>query len=423
MSFQVGDTIGDYQIMDVLGRGGMGKLFRVRNLISDRVDALKIIAPDLRADPDLADRFLREIKVHASLDHPNIAALRTALRVGDQFAMVMELVEGKDLEERLHEGRLDVRAAADIVDQVLSALAFAHARGVIHRDIKPANIMVTPAGLVKLTDFGIAHMAGDPRITATGIALGSLFYMSPEQISATPVDGRADLYSLGVTFYHMVTGRRPFEGDAGPAILAAQMMLMPKPPAEVDPGIPPAISATIMRALEKDPANRFQSAEEFQSVLRGQTDLAPKRTGSGAIPSFFDAALLARIESDLASAVGPIAKQLVLRAAQRAANVAELCRALAEQIPDPARRDAFLRAHEVKQSAAGATPAPGTASSLDPALIQLAKEKLAAYIGPIAGVMVDRRARRSGSREQFLEALAGEIASEADRRKFLASFR
>jgi eukaryotic-like serine/threonine-protein kinase len=276
---------------------------------------------------------------------------------------------------------------------------------------------------VKLTDFGIAHTTGDPRLTATGIALGSLFYMSPEQISAQPVDGRADLYSLGVTFYHMVTGRRPFDGEAGPAILAAQMMLQPAPPAEVNANVSPAISAAIMRAMEKEPANRFQSAEEFQAVLRGQAELAPKRTGSGAIPSFFDTATLARIESGLAVAVGPIARQLVLRTAQRAANVGELCRALAEQIPGKAEREAFLRSHEVKEGTGSVTPVPGAASTLDPALVQLAKEKLAPFIGPIANVVVERKARKAGTREQFFEALAAEIASEADRRKFLASFR
>ena len=171
------------------------------------------------------------------------------------------------------QGPIEAQAAVDLVDQVLSALAFAHARGVIHRDIKPANIIVTPAGMVKLTDFGIAQSAGDPRLTATGMALGSLYYMSPEQVSAQPVDGRADIYSLGVTFYHMVTGRRPFDGDSGPAILAAQMMLTPTPPAEVNPDVPAAVSAVIMRALEKEPARRFQTAGEFQSVLRGQAEL------------------------------------------------------------------------------------------------------------------------------------------------------
>jgi len=419
MNFQIGDIIGDYRIVDVLGRGGMGKIFRVRNLISDRVDALKIVAPDLGANAELADRFVREIKVHASLEHPNIAALRTALRVGDQFAMVMELVEGMDLEEKLRQGPIEARAAVDLVDQVLSALAFAHAHGVTHRDIKPANIIVTPAGVVKLTDFGIAQSAGDPRLTATGMALGSLYYMSPEQVSAGAVDGRADIYSLGVTFYHMVTGRRPFDGDNGPAILAAQIMRMPTPPAEVNPDVPAAISAMIMRALEKEPARRFQTAGEWQAVLRG----AASGGGSAAVPALFDAAALARIESDLAAAVGPIARQLVLRAAQHSSNMAELCRALAEQIPGSDDRRAFLRAHEIKEDTASRTPVPGAASVLDPSLLQLAKEKLAPYIGPIAGVVVNRTSRRTRTREEFFDALAAEIASEADRKKFLASFR
>ena len=380
MNFQIGDTVGDYRIVDFLGRGGMGRLFRVRNLISDRVDAMKVIAPDLRGSPELADRFLREIKVHASLEHPNIAALRTALRVGDQFAMVMELVEGMDLDEKLRQGPIEARAAVDLVEQVLSALAFAHARGVTHRDIKPANIIVTPAGIVKLTDFGIAQSAGDPRLTGTGMALGSLYYMSPEQVSAQPVDGRADIYSLGVTFYHMVTGRRPFDGESGPAILAAQLMRTPAPPAEVNPEVPAAVSAMIMRALEKDPGQRFQTAAEFQSALRGQVELPPRRagTGSGPAPAFLDAAALARIESDLAASVGPIARQLIIRTAQRCSNLAELCRALAEQIPGKPEREAFLRSHEIKEGTAGRTPLPGTAGAFDPALLQFAKEKLGA---------------------------------------------
>jgi serine/threonine-protein kinase len=154
----------------------------------------------------------------------------------------------------------------------------------------------------------------------------------------------------------------------------------------------------------------------------------PKRPGSGSIPSFFDAATLARIESDLAAVVGPIARQLVLRTAQRAANVGELCRALAQQIPSQMDREAFLRAHEVRaDTAPAAVPTAGTpipsANAIDPGVIAQAKEKLAAYIGPIATVVVDRAARRTRSREEFYEALAGEIRQESDRRKFLASLR
>ena len=146
MALQIGDTVGDYEIVGVLGKGGMGKVYRVRNLLSDRIEAMKVVLPDLSADPGLADRFLREIRVHASLEHPNIAALRTALRVDNQVLMVMELVEGISLEERLRQGPLDLASGIRYVDQILSALDLAHSRGIIHRDIKPANVIVTPDG-------------------------------------------------------------------------------------------------------------------------------------------------------------------------------------------------------------------------------------------------------------------------------------
>src|SRR4029077_18606211 len=154
--YTVGQKLGDYEILGVLGAGGMGKVFKVRNVISDRVEAMKILLPDLAGQADLADRFLREIKVQASLEHANIASLHTALRVDNQLLMLMEFVEGVTLEQRLKEGPLSVAEAVNYIMQALSALDYAHAHGVIPRDIKPANMMLTPGGVVKLMDFGIA---------------------------------------------------------------------------------------------------------------------------------------------------------------------------------------------------------------------------------------------------------------------------
>ncbi|MCX6638001.1 MAG: protein kinase, partial [Acidobacteria bacterium] len=142
MALNVGDVIGDYQVVGILGAGGMGQVYKVRNMISDRVEALKILLPNLEADPELADRFLREIKVQASLDHPNIAALHTAQRVGNQLLMFMEFVEGESLESLLQRGPLPAAYGVNYIGQVAAALAYAHARGVIHRDIKPANMML-----------------------------------------------------------------------------------------------------------------------------------------------------------------------------------------------------------------------------------------------------------------------------------------
>jgi serine/threonine-protein kinase len=268
MALNVGDVVGDYQVVGILGAGGMGQVYKVRNMISDRVEALKILLPNLEADPELADRFLREIKVQASLDHPNIAALHTAQRVGNQLLMFMEFVEGESLESLMQRGPLPAAYGVNYIGQVASALAYAHARGVIHRDIKPANMMLTPDGTVKLMDFGIAKAAADRRLTQTGHTVGSLYYMSPEQINgAQNLDGRSDLYSLGVALYEVVTGRRPFQGDSDYSIMAAHLQSTPVPPIQIDPSVPAPLNQIILTAIAKNPAQRFQSADAFRAAL------------------------------------------------------------------------------------------------------------------------------------------------------------
>src|SRR5687767_6205117 len=167
MAYQIGDRAGDYEIVDVLGAGGMGKVYKVRNSISDRLEAMKVLLPNLESDPELADRFMREIKVQASLDHPNIAGLHTALRINNQLIMLIEFVEGRTIEAELRQGRIPVPKSVDYIKQVLAALSYAHERGVVHRDIKPANMMLTPGGAVKLMDFGIARITADRKLTQT----------------------------------------------------------------------------------------------------------------------------------------------------------------------------------------------------------------------------------------------------------------
>ena len=268
MSYNIGDRIGDYEIAGVLGAGGMGRVYKVRNVISDRIEAMKVLLPDLAGVPELADRFMREIKVLAGLEHPNIAALRTAQRIDNQLVMVMEMVEGQTLEDRLKSGPIPVPEAMEYVTQVLSALSYAHERRVIHRDIKPANMMVTEGGVVKLMDFGIAKAAGDRRLTQTGTTVGSLYYMSPEQIKGAELDARSDLYSLGVSLYEMVTGARPFRGESDFSIMSAHLEQQAVPPIEVDPKLPAALNEIIMMAIAKDPAQRFKSASAFQKALK-----------------------------------------------------------------------------------------------------------------------------------------------------------
>jgi serine/threonine-protein kinase len=268
VSYSKGERVGDYEIVDVLGAGGMGRVYKVRNTISDRVEAMKVLLPNLESDPDLADRFMREIKVQASLQHPNIAALHTALRVNNQLLMLIEFVEGVSLEAELRKGPIPVAKAVDYIRQVLLALGYAHAHGVVHRDIKPANIMLMPDGTVKLMDFGIARLSADRRLTQTGRTVGSLYYMSPEQIQgALDLDARSDIYSLGVSLYEMVTARRPFQGDSDYSIMAAHLSARPVPPIELDASLPAALNDVILMAIAKEPGQRFQTADAFRKAV------------------------------------------------------------------------------------------------------------------------------------------------------------
>jgi len=268
MDLQIGSTVGDYQVVGILGAGGMGKVYKVRNVISDRVEALKVLLPDLTNAPELVDRFLREIKVQASLVHPNIAALHTAVRQDNQLLMLMEFVDGITLEQRLKEGPLPIADAVDYIRQVLSALDYAHQNGVIHRDIKPANMMLTPTGAVKLMDFGIAKASSDNKLTMTGTTMGSLYYMSPEQIQgASNLDARADLYSVGVSLYELLTGKRPFDGDSQFAIMSAHLEKTPVPPITLDPRMPQGLNDVILMSVSKSPDARFQTAGAFRNAL------------------------------------------------------------------------------------------------------------------------------------------------------------
>jgi serine/threonine-protein kinase len=273
----IGERVGDYEIVEVLGQGGMGQVYKVKNVLSERIEAMKVLLPNMEGDSDLAERFLREIKVQAAFDHPNIAKLYTALRASNQLLMVMEFVEGTSMEKLLVKGPLLVGETVDYASQVLDALAYAHGRDVVHRDIKPANIMRTPSGKVKLLDFGIAHMANSD-LTQVGTTVGSLFYMSPEQVKGGPADPRSDLYSLGVVLYEMVTGKRPFVGDSASAIMTAHLQQTPVAPNDMVPWVLGPLNEIILMAVAKDPDARFQSAAAFrnalQSVAAKETDQA-----------------------------------------------------------------------------------------------------------------------------------------------------
>src|SRR5947207_368831 len=266
----IGQRIGDYEVVEVLGQGGMGQVYKVKNLVSERIEAMKVLLPNIEGESELAERFQREIKMQAALDHPNIAKLHTALRDSNQLLVIMEFVEGSSLEKVLAKGPLLARDAAGYASQVLDALAYAHGRGIVHRDVKPQNMMLTPAGVIKLLDFGIARVKTDSKLTKPGSTLGSLYYMSPEQIQGAEPDPRSDLYSVGIVLYEMVTGKRPFLGDTDYSIMAGHLQQVPVPPVQLVPWTLGPLNEIILMAIAKDPEKRFQSAEAFRTALQSE---------------------------------------------------------------------------------------------------------------------------------------------------------
>ncbi|HEV3481484.1 MAG TPA: protein kinase [Candidatus Acidoferrales bacterium] len=327
--FVPGQRIGDYEILGELGAGGMGKVYKVRNTISDRIEAMKVLLANLAAQKELADRFLREIKLLASLDHPNIAKLNTALTLDNQLVMMMEYVDGVTLASRLLQGPIAAADAANYSDQVISALGYAHKLNVIHRDVKPANMMLTSQGVVKLMDFGIARPNDEAGMTSTGATLGSMNYMSPEQVRCEPVDQRSDLYSMGVSLYEMVTGKLPFRGHSNYSVMSAHLQEMPKPPIAVRPDLPKGLSDIILMAMAKDPRERFQSAEAFGAALRS---VFPAAAGAVSpipapvrVPQETPAASAARIPAETAPAMAVVAaaeSQAATRSGHRGAYMA-----------------------------------------------------------------------------------------------------
>jgi serine/threonine protein kinase len=266
--FTTGQHIGDYEILSILGMGGMGKVYKVRNVICDRIEAMKILLPDLTSNQGLADRFLREIRLLGTLNHPNIAALRTALTYENQLVMIMEFVEGETLANRIARAPISTAAAVNFSDQILSALSYAHKQNIIHRDIKPANMMLTSAEVVKLMDFGIARSSSDHALTNTGTTIGSLNYMPPEQVRGEAADARSDIYSYGVSLYELLTGQLPFKGDSHYSLMTAHLKESPAAPITLRSDLPPALNEIIMIAMSKDPVERFQSADAFRTALK-----------------------------------------------------------------------------------------------------------------------------------------------------------
>ena len=275
----IGKTLGRYEILGLLGSGGMGEVYRARDTNLGREVAVKLLPAELGTDAERRARFEREAQSIAALNHPNVVTLYAFEEADDVPFLVMELVAGCTLEEEIPANGLSQQRLFELALALIDAVAAAHAKGITHRDLKPQNVMIDGEGRVKVLDFGLAKLltqpaesvdatiAIDPAATREGFIVGTAAYMSPEQAEGKPVDARSDVFSLGILLYQMITGTRPFNGDTQMSTLTAVLRDEPRPVLELRPDLPRQLSRILRRCLEKDPDRRYESAKGLRYDL------------------------------------------------------------------------------------------------------------------------------------------------------------
>ena len=462
--------LGKYEISGIIGKGAMGVVYKGFDPHILRPVALKTIRKDLLAGDieNLHARFENEAIAAGRLSHPAIVAVYEYGEEGDIAYIAMEYVEGHNLEEYFSRGiQFSHQDTLSIMVQLLDAIGHAHEQGVVHRDIKPANIILTPAGRVKVTDFGIAHIQSS-HLTQVGMIMGTPYYMAPEQYMGLRVDGRADIYSAGVVLFCLLTGKKPFEGSREQ--LAYSVSHLPAPRAShAAPGLaPPAFDDMVEKALSKKPEDRYPTAQAFKEALleafsapvsatisegtrildfplvlapieaaaaKGSSgsDFSP---GTSPPPSGWENALLKKIEQQLAAIVGPFARLMVKKAAKSSTDLDGLYARIAEELENAEERKMFLRGRArignvrtatpgdqastpLQRVSAGQGEAVASGEGISRQTIEDASRTLALFLGPIAKVLARRAAAQCSSRQQFYTKLAENLSDSDERARFL----
>ena len=374
-----GTAFGNYEVIAEIGQGGMGRVYKARDTLLDRPVALKVLSEALSRDEGFVQRFTREARVAARLNHPNIVQIYSFGREGSTWYLAMELIDGNSIGGFMRSGaQFDEHDSITIVRHAARALRVAHQAGIVHRDVKPENLMMSMRGEVKLVDLGLAKsLEDDASLTGTGLTMGTPHYISPEQVRAQKdIDGRADVYSLGATLYHMASGKTPYTADSPSLVILKHLTDAPVDPRTHRPELTEGLSRVILRMMARERENRYRDMHAVDRDLeRLQKGLEPL-LGAGTDPSTISSS---------------------------------------ETLATPARLDATSRS----ATAGGVTSMTGGA---DPQLRAYEKE-LARYIGPMAKVLVRRTARTASSMDELALKLAQELPSEADRATFLAAVK
>jgi len=438
---QAGNTVGPYVIVELIGEGGMGVIYKAYDSRLDRHVALKFLPVSMSADPEIRQRFMTEARAASQLDHPNICVIHDVGENPDgQPYITMSCYDGETLYKRIRRGPLVTLDAIDIALQVGEGLASAHAHDIVHRDVKPANIMITSEGRAKVLDFGIAKVT-DSNLTQTGMSIGTLAYMSPEQLRGETVDCRSDIWALGVVLYELLTGNKAFPGAALADILETVLHQSETVIEPLQSQLPSALYQVLRQAIAGDLQLRFKDMNAMLDALYdarasiNNDDHNPQAVLSSQLQQTrvysskshqWDEKILQQIADILVPDLGPIALTLVQRSSKKASDLDQLSELLVNFLPDQANRGKFIKKLERQTGEFTSPPVPGILNTdgslqgveLSPLQLANIEATMLPFIGPIAQTIIKREQVKANNLPDLHNQLAQHLETD-EKKQFL----